>query len=248
MEDWWLMGFIFKDSDQTIIKKLNEAFIKKFTQSFYDGHNNTIIEAVVQRYVVTAIRSSQVWQNIINGGAEGLDAHFGIPSGEVNSRLETLLDIWSKEILVKPQPIKRRPRTFTFSYKFYAIKADWADVLSNPAGVTINNSKNARKGIAATHLPWLEWLLVSGDQLEIEGYHIDFNNYAQSRSGKAFMRPQLSWKVPPQEGVGFSTNNNFVTKALEDLTKDQNFRKNLTRMFKNISKMDGGSTISAGDL
>lgn len=243
------MGFILKDSDQTIIKIINEAFIKKFTKGFYDRSNIGIIEDVVRSEVRKAIVNTKVWQSLLNGGPKGLDAHFGIPASEKDEKLETLLGIWEKEILVVPEAIKRRARTVVFSYRFYAIEAHWANVLNSSAGVTINDSRNSRAGKTPREIPWLEWLLVSGDQFEIDGYTIDFGNYAASRSGKALMRPKLSWRIPTGFGP-FAADNNFITNALEELAQEGNFRNKMTGIFRNISRMeDSDSPIQLfGDI
>jgi hypothetical protein len=229
-----------------MIKKLNEAFIRKITANFYSKNNINAIKEIVREKVITKIKESDTWQSLANGGPEGLDAHFGISKNELANRLETILNIWANQIEVRPQNIKRQPRQFSFSYRFYAIRADWADVLSSRAGVTINDSVNARKGKTVGEIPWLEWLLISGDGIEIEDYHIEFGNFdaRTSRSGKAFMRPKMSWKVPKEYGP-FTSDNNFVTRALAELTKDTNFKSELITAFEKIAKTTTISSTSS---
>lgn len=218
------------ESDIQIIRKLNNIAIRKLLRTFSSASVVSQIQSIVQSYIITTIKETSVWQSLINGGKEGLDAHFGIPRGQLQQKLEGIIDIWSKEIIVKPQNIKRRPRTFAIGYKFYAIRNDWNAVLASPAGITINNSRRNKGQL----LPWLQWLLVDGDRLVISEYKIDFNNYPKSRSGKAYMRPGLSWQVPPEYGP-FNINNNFITRAMNELAKNKNFRKEIINIFNSVS-------------
>lgn len=235
--------FVFEDSFQGILKKLNQAAIRKFYDDFYGANVINGIRDAVASFVLLYIKRSRTWQSLSNGGPEGLDAHFGIPKEELSSRLEGLLNIWAKEIVVKPQNIKYLPRTFIFSYKFYAIKADWANVLGSRLGVTINDSARSRLGLTPTEIPWLEWLLVNGNDATVEGYHIEFKNYPKSRSGKAYMKPKLSWRIPNEFGVA-NTNDNFITRALNEIVEDSSFRGELSNIIINALKgTDTGSGI-----
>jgi hypothetical protein len=215
------------ESNFQIERKLTEAALKKLAAPFYSQSNITYIEDIVRQFVKQAIVSSKVWQSLSGGDVKGLDKHFGIPSEEVQERLDTLLSIWLQEIVVEPQTIARS-RTFVLSYKFSAIQADWANVLSSEAGVTINESKRHPEG---QRLHWLSWLLIEGDQLTIDGFSIDYGNYPKSRSGGAYMRPKLSWRIPTGFGP-FSKDNNFVTQQLERVANDAQFRNLLLQTMK----------------
>ena len=232
------MGIILVESDRTIIVKIREAFLKKAVKNFYKRENILDIQNVVKTYILSYIKNSETWNSLQKGvGDQNLSAHFGIPSKELDGRLERLLDIWGEEIKVTPSNIKRRSSSFVFSYKFYAIEANWAKVLNSDAGVTINVSKAHPEG---QRLPFLEWLLVAGDQLEITGYDINFGNHPRSRSGSAVMiKANTSWVVPPEFG-GFSESDNFVTRALDDIRKSSEFRNKLETILKGV----GGDQIS----
>lgn len=70
------------------------------------------------------------------------------------------------------------------------------------------------KGVS---LPWLEWLLMSGDSIIIQDYHVDYGLYQQSRSGMALMFPKGFYRVPPE--FSGTEQNNFITRALEKYEK-----------------------------
>lgn len=242
-----MAGFIFVDSHGQIMEKLRGAMINKLYNVFYSNESLEHIEKIVQKFVKTFISSSPTWKSLSGGDAEGLDKHFGIPKSEVSARLETLLDIWSKQIRVEPEGIKRLTQRFIMSYKFSAIYADWAEVLRSDAGVTINKSRNHPEG---QRLHWLSWLLQEGDQLVIDGYQIKFGPNSNSRSGNAIMTPKLSWRIP-EEFAPFYSDNNFITKQLTLIAKDRDFRNSLSNTMISIFGQGGARSNAinlAGDI
>jgi len=218
--------FIISDSMFAIKREINNEAIRVLSSEFYNKTNINHISNIVRDAVLTYIKGSDtniVWPALAAGGAQGLDAHFGIPKDSLYDRLQTILDIWAQEIRVVPQTIQKGVDRFVFSYKFEAIKADWADVLSSDAGITINKGEK---------LHWLKWLLLTGDALRIKDYHIVFGNFKRgSRSGKALMRANTEWVIPPEFGP-FNSDNNFVTRALNDLATSDKFRNDLENLFQ----------------
>lgn len=242
------MRFVFTDSNQKIAEKLREAMINKLYSNFYSSNSRKYIEDIVRKFVKNFISASKTWKSLSGGDPQGLDKHFGIPKEEVASRLETLLDIWSNQIKVETDGIKRQSQRFSLSYKFSAIRADWAEVLGSEAGVTINESRNHPEG---QRLHWLSWLLEEGDQLVIDGYQIHFGNHPTSRSGGAIMKPEMTWRIP-QEFAPFHSDNNFITRQLQLVAKNQDFRNNLIVAMKaiftgNLSK-NSNMVDLAGDI
>lgn len=236
------MGFLLIDTNETIVRKINAAYLKKIKSNFSSRQNISIIENIVRDFVTKAIKNTYTWQSLQGvTAADGfsLVGHFGIPKGSNGPRLDELLSIWSNEIVVQPQTIDTHSQVFKLKYKFYAIEADWANVLASPAGVSPNDSPRSRKGESPTLIPWLEWLLVAGDQIEIKDFTINRSSGPGSRSGEAVMIKinSLTWKVPA-EFAPFSTDNNFVTRALAKLVEDAKFKNDLTNEFKNFGVID----------
>lgn len=226
-------SFKFTDAYPQIISKLNDAMIKKLSKQLYSSDNIKIVEKAVRLFVKSTIQSSKVWKSLSGGDPKGLDKHFGIPKGTVIERLDILLNIWADQILVKPNTIKRA-KSFILSYDFYAVYADWADVLDSEAGVTYNKSKLHPEG---QRLHWLSWLLIEGDQLEIDGYSIKFGPNSASRSGGAIMVPKLSWRIPTGFGP-FNSNSNFVTRQLDLVAKSADFRKVLIDAMQKVGRTE----------
>jgi len=244
------MGFILNQSNITIQRIINEAMIRKLSVKFSDNSKINLIEDIVRKLVERAIKSTDVWKNLLNEVPKGLTAHFGIPKGTIGGRLDSILATWLSEIKVEAQPVRRQSSIFVFAYKFYAIQADFANVLNLEAGVTLNISKNHPEG---QRLPWLEWLLVSGDEVEIQDYHILLEpGHKGSRSGNAIMVPRFSWKVPKISSHAYNSDNNFITEALEKLANDSDFRETLLEEFRKISSLKNISSLftsfESGDL
>lgn len=62
-------------------------------------------------------------------------------------------------------------------------------------------------------LPWLEWLLLKGNQIIIRKYEVKLGENPRSRSGDAIMIPSgTSWRVPPE--FAGTERDNWVTRAL----------------------------------
>lgn len=238
---------ILPNSDIQIRRILNKAAVRKFSSIFFDPSLLKEIQNVVKMYVRTAIQKTVTWQSLMAGGPEGLDAHFGIPRGTLHKRLSVILDTWSDEIIVKPGKVKFRPRTFSINYEIFAIYGDWHNVLGLEEGITTNISSNPE--FNGKKLPWLQWLLISGDQVEIEKYHIVFGNKPKSRSGKAVMVKKLNWRVPTSVPGGdiapFNTNDNFVTRAMDELAGDSAFRKELAGIIQGVPLKSPSVDLSA---
>jgi hypothetical protein len=65
-------------------------------------------------------------------------------------------------------------------------------------------------------LPWLEWLLLKGNQIIVRDFAVKFGPNPNSRTGDAIMVPSSSnWRVPP-EFAGTITDN-WTTRALSKI-------------------------------
>ena len=69
-----------------------------------------------------------------------------------------------------------------------------------------------------TQIPWLEWLLLAGDSIIIQDFHVltalakGVASFPASRSGTALMVPRGAWRIPP-EFAGTADDNWFVRAA-----------------------------------
>jgi hypothetical protein len=64
------------------------------------------------------------------------------------------------------------------------------------------------------YLPWLEWLLLRGNQIIVRNYSVNMGPNPNSRSGMAIMIPSSSnWRVPPE--YAGTIQNNWTTRAID---------------------------------
>lgn len=68
-------------------------------------------------------------------------------------------------------------------------------------------------------LPWLEWLLLKGNNIIVKNYAVKYTNSPKSRSGSALMvDSNTSWRVPPE--YAGTIRDNWTTRALNRVDND----------------------------
>ena len=75
---------------------------------------------------------------------------------------------------------------------------------------------------AGSPVPWLEWLLLKGDEIVIADYNVSYNgNYQTSRTGSAVMIQNNGGYRVPSQFIG-TVNDNFITQTLKLLEVEFN--------------------------
>lgn len=190
----------------------------------------SIVENILARKIREAIEASPVWKSLGGDSPTGLDAHFGIPKSENASRLEAIMKEWLNQINVYQKSKSVVGTQYRSVIRIEAIESNWAKVSDMPEGITINDQSRRRDV-----LRWLEWLLIGNISLpaDISQFKIDFRAAPQSRSGKAIMvkSNDSPYQFPYSEIGGEPTpNDNFATRAFEDLFKnEQTIKKEFER-------------------
>jgi len=66
-------------------------------------------------------------------------------------------------------------------------------------------------------LPWLEWLLLKGNEVLVKNYAVKYTTSNRSRSGMAIMEPSDStnWRVPAE--FAGTQKNNWTTRAIDNI-------------------------------
>lgn len=222
-------GIKLNHTNEEIAHIINKAAIKKLTGKFYSFKNISRIRDIVGIFVKEAIIQTETWKSLSSDSERGLNAHLGLPQGEKTNMLNSILDIWVKEIEVRPRKIEFTKNGFRMGYDFYAINGNFAEVLSSPNAIVENYSGRSAKGITSKYIPWLHWLLIAGDQVQIDNYHIKFREFPlnRSRSGKAIMVLNGHYVLPSFFGP-YGKDNNFVCRAMAEVATNKEFRQNLT--------------------
>lgn len=225
-----MAGFRIKlnHSNAAIQNIINRAAVKKLSSQFYKFQNLERIRKIVAIFVKEAIVNTDTWKSLLSDSDKGLHAHVGLPVASKQDRLNKILNMWAKEIEVRPRKVSHTGKYFTIGYDFYAIEVNFGNVLSSPEAIVENFSKKSNKGETPKYIPWLHWLLIAGDQVQINDYHIKFGSYDlnRSRSGKAIMVVNGHYVLPTFFGP-YGKDNNFVCRAMDEIVRNNDFKQRL---------------------
>lgn len=161
-----------------------------------------LVQRDLRANIARVFVNSPEYQSMLHGP---LNAHFGFKAGDEASRLDDIIMVLANQITVTSQRVSVRGGNFTGGLRVTMFDGTFEDLLKIPSAFVQN------KGEA---LPWLEWLLLKGDQIIFADYTIDFGRHPRSRSGEAIMIKEEGavWRVPP--GVSGTINNNWITRAV----------------------------------
>ena len=163
------------------------------------------VEKDIQQNISAVFVQSREYESLLLGP---LNAHFGFPKGSEANRLDEIIFTLAKSIRVTHVRVAVRGRKLTGGLRIEMFKGDFADILSLTSAFV-----HTAKGET---LPWLDWMLLKGDQIIITDYVIDFGKHPLSRSGEAIMKEKTGgiWKVPP--GVSGTITKNWITRAVDE--------------------------------
>jgi hypothetical protein len=184
-------------------------FEKMMLQSIRDRFNRVLpkvaqeVEKDLQQNISRVFTKSREYESLLTGP---LNAHFGLESGTEAIRLDKIIFALAREITVEFVRISVRGKTLTGGLKIKMFVGNFEKIISLGASRVLNDGES---------LPWLEWLLLWGDEIIIANYGIKFGSYPKSRSGEAIMVEDTSmvWRVPP--GVSGTEKNNWITRAVD---------------------------------
>jgi len=115
--------------------------------------------------------------------------------------MDDIIEVWVQSLFVTLKPIKIVGDSIQGGIQIGIFKAGWVDVLRRrTANFTTEKKEN---------LPWLEWLLLRGDQVIISDYHIA---PGRGRAGGQIMVQKGSWSVPVE--FRGTDDNNFANRAV----------------------------------
>lgn len=136
-----------------------------------------------------------------------LKAEFGIYN---TSDIDTVIDLLVNTLDIKKQPTKILTNSLSGGFNLTMIKTD--DI----SGVIYTDSGNVQDTVNGYTLPWLEWLLLRGNETIVQNYSVSYNNSPRSRSGLALMvKSNTNWRVPPN--FAGTTNDNWTTRAIDKI-------------------------------
>tara|TARA_R110002020_G_scaffold201645_3_gene404387 strand:+ start:128 stop:775 length:648 start_codon:yes stop_codon:yes gene_type:complete len=197
--------------DKNIKKEIKKVFASKVIKII------PRIKKKMSQQIASAIRESNVYKDIMAGTQ--LLGELGLPNP---SDLDAVIEAFSKEIEVEYTP---NPRLGAI--KIGIIESSYSKILSMPEASFISTSAQTGN---PTIIEWLRWLLLKGNSVVIKGYQ--FIPKSAGRTGLGIMAKSSRGNWSVQQRYSGTTDNNFVTRALEDKIEeviDEIVRQEITK-------------------
>jgi hypothetical protein len=172
----------------------NKQIERKILDCIAEDFNNliqpklSIIREKISVATVAFLKGSETYESLMRGELAG---HFGLPVWGRRMMIDNVIQKIGDNIEIDYTPVRVRAGGFIGGAEIGVLVKDFSDILA-----MMEASVDTEKGQI---LPWLEWLLIRGDQIIISEYEINFIS-AQGRSAKAIMVKNNSavWRVPPE--------------------------------------------------
>lgn len=189
------------DSPSTIKQKILRALAEDATQAF--ARARSPITRAIQLETPRFFRNTSTYESLANGS---LISHFGFRPGEGRSSTEAIIAQIAKSITVTTPRFRPFGGGFSGKMTVGVLRDGFEDLLSM-GEATITTEKGQL-------LPWLEWLVIRGNQIIVSDYNIKF--IRGGRSGSAIMvnAEDGFWRVPPEHAGTLA--DNWLTRALLD--------------------------------
>lgn len=155
----------------------------------------------IKTIVADALRSEPEYASLTNGK---LKYEFGIDN---SSAVDNIITKLVNTIELDTQPIKSSSRSLSGGFTLRMMKSDDLNGVIADPDAFVNDQRRGYQ------LPWLEWLLLRGNNTIVSNYEVKIGSSPYSRTGNAIMVASTSnWRVPT-EFVGTSSNN-WTTRAI----------------------------------
>jgi hypothetical protein len=171
--------------------------------------DNTIqnLSKDIKNLLISALKSEPEYSSLISGE---LRREFGISdTSNVNIAIENI----ANSIKINKKAIKINNNGLSGGIEINIINnQDYGGALSDYSGQVIDNDRGYS-------LPWLEWLLLRGNQIIVKNYEVKLGGNSRSRSGDAIMISSSSnWRVPPT--FAGTIQDNWTTRALSTIENE----------------------------
>ena len=160
-----------------------------------------ILQKEVVKMLIEALMQEPEYNSLKNGL---LRSEFGIPDTSV---VDDIVIKLANTTTVTKNPLKINNFGITGGLNIVAIKSDNISGLINDTSGMVNDSARGYS------LPWLEWLLLKGNEIIVKKYSVKFGDNASSRSGNAIMvSSDKNWRVPSE--FSGTPSDNWTTRAI----------------------------------
>ena len=189
------------------IVETNDEINTMILEIMADHINDTLniampkITTEIKELVALSLREEPEYQSLLSGR---LKAEFGLSD---TNMVDNIIDKLVSTIDVSRSTVSYNKIGLVGGFTITMMKSDDMNgvIFTDIASVISNNGQ---------HLPWLQWLLLEGNNAIVKNFDVKMGSYSQSRSGMAIMvSSRDNWRVPP-EFVG-TISNNWTTRAID---------------------------------
>jgi len=186
---------IVVDSTSDLANKIGQSIASDINASISTILSTNVIEQGLEKIITNAIEVSPEYESLLNGQ---LQKEFGLK--EAKTSLDSIINGIIREMDIEFRPFTFIGNSFIGSLTISISKSDFSDVLNVDGASYI--SKN---GII---VPWLNWLLLYGDNIVIGDYKIQYKD-----NDEVFMvKSNEGWRVPPE--FSGTESDNWITRSL----------------------------------
>jgi hypothetical protein len=199
------LGLVIRESAKEMERRILHAASLEVDERFARADNN--IERMLKMKVVSWLLSSPEILSLMSQSENSLKGDFGLtnPSASVMSIIEAVQD----SIEIEQMRVKTTTGFLVLRIKIQP--KHMGNVISAVDPVQTEKGAN---------LPWIEWLLLKGDEIIITDYHVE-PKIGTGRSGLATMKAGGEYTVgrvnPAYSGT---QDDNFITRALKGKERD----------------------------
>jgi hypothetical protein len=187
------------ESDAQISKLIFKELKNKLESAFKLIPNK--ISSPLKDIVSNALKSEPEYSSLKSGR---LKYEMGIYD---TSSVDKVIDGLVNTLDTQLSPIKFTSSSLVGGITITMMRSsDLGGVINSPDAYVVDSSRGYS-------LPWLEWLLLRGNEVIVAGHTVKIGPNSASRTGNALMiKSNGNWRVPP-EFVG-NEQNNWTTRAL----------------------------------
>jgi hypothetical protein len=188
----------------------NNDIVKLILDNLKEQLNKTINEALpsIEKQIKILVKNSLLSEpEYASLKAGTLRAELGIANV---SDIDNVVDAMVDTLKIDNKPLSVRSSGISGGFILSMIKSD--DI----SGIIYSDSANVIDNERGYSLPWLEWLLLKGNDVLVQNYSVNYTNSSRSRSGLALMiESNKNWRVP----VAFAgkINDNWTTRAIRKI-------------------------------
>lgn len=194
--------------EQNLKRELNRAILEELTSVLGGAFRS--VESTIQQNFRNAMKGEIEYLSLMGHGLESLKGHFGIANTQDVEDVVTAVSSIIRVNVGKTRMLKGEVKT-SFGIGLENIRTIVEGLIDVGLGGHLTE-----KG---EEIPWIDWLILRGNQIIIREYDVLFKPGA-GRSHQAIMvgGRKKRWRVPPMfQGTA---NNNWITRSLLVMEKD----------------------------